>query len=102
MSAETIMAVISIIISVIALIHSFFVARSFANTQLVGDQLRKVLELVEHLNSAEFEATFYNVISEGGAHGNHYTKLSQTTVIENPTIENSFDDAVLLFANGSN
>jgi hypothetical protein len=94
---ELIVGIFTLIIGVFALLHSYYVTRSFANSQLIGDQLRKVLELIEYLNKTTLKATFYHFHSENGAAGNHYNNLSVSTILENPNLEPDFDDELIVF-----
>lgn len=88
LSTDRLMAVVSLLISVVALWHTYSVNKSFAKNQLIIDQVKAVNDLVNYLNKKKIELKFTSVSEDGASRG---SRSGEVTLFELTDIADKFE-----------
>lgn len=88
-SIDRTITVVSLMISIIALWHTYAVNKSFAKNQLIIDQVKAVNKLVNYLNKKKIELKFTTVSDDGNARA---ARSGEVTIFELVDIGDKFED----------
>jgi len=102
-TTDRIIAIVSLVVSVIAVWHTYAVNKSFAKNQLIIDQVKVVSELVNYLNRKKIEIRFTNITEGGNARSSRSGDLTLFELLDPANQLHTFDDTpVLLDSNRCN
>lgn len=102
-STDTIFALSSLLLSGIALWHTYSVNKSFARNQLIIDQIKSVNELLTYLNSKKIEIKFIKISDDAGSRASQSAELTLFELAGISEAFNEFDNSrVVLDSNRCN
>lgn len=101
-TTDTIFSFSSLLVSFIALWHTYAVNKSFAKNQLIIDQVRSVKDLIVYLNAKKIEIKFQQISDNGSSRGGLSGELTLFELLEASDVNNFDDSPVLLDSNKCN
>jgi len=90
---DLIIPLMSLLISMIALLHSFSVNKFFAKNQLTIDQVKIVSELVTYLNKKKIHLKFLSISDDGSSRGGRSGDVTLFELLDLADPFGEFDDS---------
>jgi len=96
METDSIIAILSLVVSGIALWHTYSVNRSFAKNQLIVDQIKTVNALINYLNRKKIAFHFSNISEDGSSRGGRSMELTLFELPETAREFHTYDNELVV------